>query len=68
MLENPQNLTNHNTIRNDKCEGLKIVKIGQSAGKELKKKNIKVPAPTTIPGVGVGSSDPKQATLQKKNY
>ena len=36
MLENPQSLTNYNVIGNDVRECLKIVKIGQSAGKLLK--------------------------------
>lgn len=33
LLENPQSFINHNIIGNNKYDGLKIIKIGQSAAK-----------------------------------
>ena len=37
LLELPQSLINHNRISDNKCDGLKIIRIGKSAAKKLDK-------------------------------
>ena len=48
LLKYPQSLTNYNIIGNNKCESLKIVKIGQSAAKQPVKQ---VEGSTTIESI-----------------
>ena len=37
LLGLPQSLINHNRISDNKCDGLKIIRIGKSAAKKLDK-------------------------------
>lgn len=65
MLEHPYSYINHNIISNDRCDGLKIMQIGQSAGNSPNQQRIN-PHRLSSDGVKVKIPNLEVSCISKK--